>query len=296
MINGFTLGEERLKQQLESSKADYVFVTTLSDDFIVFGANWFKSLQKINEHENCVVVCLNKPGYNALRSLNIPAVLLEVQNFINRDRSDWIEIEKYYKAAGPVYIAHKYKKDIIFSDADIAFYKNPVSKLKEEIANGNDIVVVSDKRFDPHVVGRKKGRLVMLDWDKKSTTDYGPQDQALYGEPNGAFGYFPCSERAISLMGVLSPSSDYTKAFPVGIEAGAAQTIFNKRLKELNIKLKVLSVFEFPNGSVWKVPYLREKIQNDCYLVHYNFCDLCDPIPSRDYKIEWMKKDGNWLL
>jgi hypothetical protein len=294
MINGFTLGEERIPTYL--AKSDYLFTTTLSDEFISFGLNWYKSLAKINEHNNSLIICLNKPGYEILQRLKVPSVLLEVPNYKNENRADWIELEKFYKAAGPVYINQKYKKDIVFSDADIIFFKNPIPKLREEIAQGYDIVVISDKRFDPFVIGRKKGRLVMLNHDKKSTTDYGIQDQVLYGEPNGAFGYFPYGEKVISLFSALTPTSEYARSFPTGIEAGAAQTIFNKRLKELNVKTKVLSVFEFPNGSVWKVPYLKEKIKDTCYIVHYNFCDLSDPLPSRDYKINWMKQDGTWLL
>jgi hypothetical protein len=292
MINKFDLGEEKIKP----SEKGYAFVTTVTKEFVNFAINWHLSLKNIQEEENSIVVCLDTESYCALEKHNICCVLLEAKNITNNSRADWIENEKYYKAAGPYYLHKKYKLDIISSDTDIVFFKNPVELLKREISEGNDLVVISDKRFDRFVPNRVKGRIKMLDYDRRNVVDYGIQDQAKFGEPNGAFGYFPYTEKMTKLWEVFFPNSEYLKQFPVGIEAGAAQTIFNKRLKELDIKCKVLSVLDFPNGSVWQVPYLKEKIKNTCYIMHYNFCLNSDPMPAAEEKRKWMKSDGNWLL
>jgi len=292
MINKFDLGENKINFKPGS----YVFVTTVTKEFVDFAINWNLSLKGIDEDKNSIVICLDKESYNILESKNILCVLLEAKNIVNKNRADWIENEKYYKAAGPFYLHKKYKLDIISSDTDIVFFKNPVPVLKEEISAGFDLVVISDKRFDKFVPNREKGRIKLLDFSKRNIVDYGVQDQAKFGEPNGAFGYFPYTEKMTKLWEVFFPNSEYLKEFPVGIEDGAAQTIFNKRLKALDIKCKVLSVFDFPNGSVWQVPYLKEKIKNNCYIMHYNFCLNSDPIPAAEEKRNWMKSDGTWLL
>jgi hypothetical protein len=292
MINKFDLGENKINFK----SGDYVFVTTVTKEFVDFAINWNLSLKNIDEDKNSIIICLDIESYNIIESKNILCVLLEAKNIINNNRADWIENEKYYKAAGPFYLHKKYKLDIISSDTDIVFFKNPVPVLRNEINAGYDLVVVSDKRFDRFVPTREKGKIKLLDFSKKNVIDYGIQDQAKFGEPNGAFGYFPYTEKMTKLWEVFFPNSEYLKEFPVGIEEGAAQTIFNKRLKELDVKYKILSVFDFPNGSVWQVPYLKEKIKNTCYIMHYNFCLNSDPISAAEEKRNWMKEDGNWLL
>jgi hypothetical protein len=90
--------------------------------------------------------------------------------------------------------------------------------------------------------------------------------------------------------------SFYIKEFPNDSEEGNMQTILIKAIKDFDIKVKVLSPYEFVNGMLWQIPYLRKKVEDKCYIVHYNGLDGKTPIESKNLKINLMKNFNHWYV
>jgi hypothetical protein len=47
---------------------------------------------------------------------------------------------------------------------------------------------------------------------------------------------------------------------------------------------------------MWKIDYIKTKIQDTCYLVHYNFSEFMSPLLVREDKKTRMKASGHWLI
>jgi hypothetical protein len=67
-------------------------------------------------------------------------------------------------------------------------------------------------------------------------------------------------------------------------------------IKDHNQKTKVLSPFEFANGTVWEISYLKNKVKDTAYLIHYNTAEGKTPDESREMKIQQMKENGHWYV
>jgi hypothetical protein len=284
----------------------YIYLTSLTKEFWEMGYNWVLSLKKIKQEHLSLIICLDEESYQKTKELNLNCVFLNVNIQKNNTMDEWFENEKNYKIIGPYQIAKNYNIDIIVSDTDIIFFKNPVEKLKQELL-GYDFITISDKRFDPFLYNRKINKITLLDYDKISTTNIGDCPQIKNGIQNGCFSYLNLSEKKskekiLNFYSVFVPNSDYynefykTRSSKDTPEDLSLQSIVNYRHKQLNMKVKTLNCFEFVNGSVWKIPYLKEKIKDNCYLVHYNFCDETNPLTVKNDKIKWMKENNHWFL
>lgn len=93
----------------------------------------------------------------------------------------------------------------------------------------------------------------------------------------------------------LDPSSEFINSFPKGDESGHLQTILINRLHDFDIKVKVLSCFEFANGSIWNNCHLKQSVKDKAYLIHYNFSDD-ELVSKRNGKVASMKKNGHWYI
>lgn len=279
-----------------SNKKD-VLITSTTIEFIDMLLNWYESLKNINLHNLAFAVALDKESYNILQSKNIPSALINSQ-IKNNTAGDWIENAKKFKPKAVLHIYENYAVNLIHLDTDIIFFKNFIPKLTEEAEN-YDMVMASDRRFDPYTYERQKDKIITVDNDKKTVSDWGLAEQAKFGRKNGAVMYLPASTKRQVLNYLKKNTSEemYSK-FPKGVQEGSLQTISNDKtlLEETGINIKVLSVYDFPNGSLWKIPYLREHIKDSCYLVHYNFHSHADPKDRFIEKISAMKQHGHWYL
>ena len=159
------------------------------------------------------------------------------------------------------------------------------------------MIVSSNRRYDKFNHKRKKNHIISVEADRKEVIDWGESDQAKYGDVNGSLCYIPhrTSDKVVKFHEELA-DDDYLKQFPVCHYSGSAQRIWNQAVREKGIRIKVLSVFDFANGSVWKVPYLKDLIKERAYSIHYNFHSNAAPINRVSEKKAAMIKNGHWLL
>jgi hypothetical protein len=266
-----------------------LIVTTVSINYLDLTLNWIENLKKFNLIDNILIFCIDKLIYNELKN-KVSCIL--VNNMLEiTSRGDWIEAEKKYKCIAPINYAKANPVNLLVSDVDTIFLKNPLKEFKERCKDV-DIVTTSDKRYDAFHLQRQKSKIVTV--EKNKIIDWGFTDQHKYGEINGSVGYFKYSSYIIKAFEKMFSEKTVLK-YPTKIEKGAAQTIFNKEVKKTNIKIKVLSVFEFANGSLLNVDYLKKKVVDSAIGIHYNFCN---PDPHIGYieKVNKIKKDGYWFI
>jgi len=277
---------------------DTIIVTSTTHHFINMLFNWYHSLDTVGLSHLVFVIALDHESLILLQQRGIPCAFIDTGNLKNDTEEDWIENAKKFKPKGVLYLYEKYNINVIHLDTDIVFFKNFVPKLQQEAIN-YDLVMCSDRRFDPYNHMRQRDKIISVNHDKASVTDWGLAEQAKFGEKNGAIMYLPAStkERALNYLKKCTNEEVYKK-FPRGVQEGSLQTVSNNRdiLTETGINIKVLSVYEFPNGSLWKVPYLKNIVKDTSYLVHYNFHSNADPATRLKEKIEAMTKHGHWYL
>jgi hypothetical protein len=300
MSDAFTEGNEFLRSFVETKQR--IILTAITQEFNEMCLNWFCSLRNVGLSELALVVCADKQSYEYTQQHCIPSVYLECNIESNITGEEWIENEKNFKLLGLYIIFKNYNVDIILSDVDIVFLRNPIEKLLAELTNDTDWLAMSDKKFAPFVPSRKQGRDVYVSENKTEIIDDGDIPQTLLGEENGGFSYIPCAKspedkiKKLAFLENFRENSSWYKVMPRGTEEGCLQSAINKKVKDTDLKVKRLSCFEFPNGSVWNVSYIRHKIKDLCYIVHYNFSDYLEPLEVFKEKTERMKKYNHWYI
>lgn len=309
MIETFDDSNKKILDNFLKDKT-YIYLTSITKEFKEMALNWYLSLKNIQSEHLALLVCADIESYEYLQSNNVRQCIYLDSNIQNNvTGEDWVENEKNFKLLGLYLVFKNYDVDIIMSDVDIVFLKNPIDKLLSEVKD-YDWVVMSDKRYIPFVPNRKQKSNYAVAQHKTEIYNQGISEYVLYGEENAGFSFIPNptapwrkkensgneKQEKINFLKTFQKNSTYYELFPKGIEEGCLQTIVNTKVKETNLKVKVLSSFEFPNGSVWKVPYIKEKIKNSCYIIHYNFCDYLEPAEVRKEKTNRMKRDGYWYI
>lgn len=271
------------------SELNDLIVSTVSINYLNLTLNWVENLNRFNLKDKILIFCIDDIIYNELK--NKINCLLVNSNLNISSRSDWIEAEKKFKCIAPINYAKINPTNLLVCDVDTIFLKDPLKEFKER-STDVDIVTTSDRRYDSFHLQREHNKIITV--DKNKVIDWGHTDQFKYGEINGAVGYFKYSENILQKFDQMYSNKVISK-YPKNIEKGAAQTIFNKEIKKTNLKVKILSVFEFANGSLLNVDYLKKKVIDSAIGMHYNFCNP-DPILGNIEKIEKIKKDGYWFI
>jgi hypothetical protein len=267
---------------------DDIITTTVSDNYRELTLNWIANLNLYNLKDNIVIFCLDNEIYNCIIEQNVKAYKL-LDNVIINDRGDWIELEKYHKATGPIMLADMYKKNILFSDVDVVFLKTPLDYFK---SIDSDIIVTDDKRYNKFHLARKENHIITI--QDNVPKDWGVTDQSKFGNLNGAVGYYRYNKDIIAFFKTIFAKENIAN-YPQKIEDGAAQTIFNDGLTNQRISVEVVSVFDFANGSLLDVPYLKKKVMESAVGIHYNYCDS-DPYKGYREKIDKIKNDNFWYI
>ena len=269
-----------------------IIATTINKVYLDLTKNWIANLKKFGLHDNIVVFCLDNSSYDNLK--NDVTCILDNSGAGALSRAEWIEAEKHFKYLAPLNYVKKHKCNLLFSDVDVIFIKNPVDCIVDNNKNF-DIVVMNDKRYDVFHRERKRGRIITI--NSNTIRDWGISDQEKFGELNGSLAYYKYSEKLVEYFESIF-NKRKLEQYPIGVEDGAAQTIFNDFINtyKADIKIKVLSVFDFANGSLLNVSYLKRKVLENACGIHYNFCKNMDPIPSCIEKINRIKEDGFWYI
>jgi hypothetical protein len=280
----------------------YIYTTTTTEYYVDMTYNWFLSLKNIKQEHLVLVGAIGEECFNKLKKLNIPSVLIDIDIGSNFLKSEWVENEKKIKLILPFYIFLKYKLNMFISDTDVFFNKNPYLYIEPYINENYDLFIMSDKRFDPFLPERKLNVQSLISTDKLCVDYCGPTAVQLYGEENGGFCFFNYKETEREKIfnffnGFIDGS--HVKNKPKGDQSGCLQTITNELFKKLNINTKLLNCYDFVNGSIWSIEYLKQKIKDTCCMIHYNYCksvwDL-NTIDNKIEKIKWMKENNHWLL
>jgi hypothetical protein len=265
-----------------------VICTTVSSNYLELTLNWIENLKKFKLEDKIVIFCIDENIHNKLKHI-VKCFLINKKIDI-KNRGDWIEAEKTFKCLAPLNYAKETKCNLLLSDVDVVFLKNPLYEFKKR-STGIDFVTTSDKRYNVFNFKRQKNKIISVD---NEVIDWGYTDQYKFGDINGSVGYFNYSESCVKSVEKIF-SNKNIETYPKNIENGAAQTIFNKELKKVNLKVKILSVFEFANGSILNVDYLKKKALDSAIGLHYNFCNP-DPYIGYTEKIDKIKKDGYWFI
>jgi len=290
----FTAGSKDIVKKITDKK--YAIVSTTTIEFVDMAANWYRSLETVGLESFAIVIAYDLASYNKLNDYGITCAYLDVGTFPRNTDGEWYEMEKRTNHLGAKVILEHFNVNLIRTDTDIFFFKNFIPKFECEDNNELDMIVCSDRRFDPYTPLRKKNHIITINVHGQ-VEDWGESDQSKYGDTNGTICYVPIrsKRKAIDFHDSISEKK-YLEQFPVNQYAGCAQRIWNHAVKEKKLRVKVLSIFDFPNGSIWKVPYLRKSIEKTCYCVHYNFHSHAAPLQRFEEKKEAMMKNGHWLL
>jgi hypothetical protein len=266
-----------------------IICTTVSNNYLELTLNWIENLKKFKLKDKIVVFCIDEQIFNKLK--NVVTCFLINKELSIKNRGDWIEAEKTFKCLAPLNYVKESPCNLLLSDVDVVFLKNPLDEFKNKSV-GFDIVTTSDKRYDKFNLKRHTNKIISTEHNR--IIDWGYTDQYKFGEINGSVSY--CNYSKSGLKSLQKIFSDKTiKSYPKHIEDGAAQTIFNKEYKKVSLKVKVLSVFEFANGSILNVDYLKKKALDSAIGLHYNFCNS-DPYIGYIEKVDKIKKDGYWFI
>jgi len=291
----FTLGNDLVIQNFHNK--EYAIVATTTYEFVEMAINWYKSLLRIQLAHLALIISYDIESYDRLNNIGIPSAFLDVGHFSRKTDGEWYEMEKRTHHIGIMTILSNFKINIIRSETDIFFFKNFLNKIINEDSPDYDMIVSSDRRYDKYNHKRKKGHIISVEHGKNIVKDWGLSDQAKYGEINGSLCYLPhrTRGRVIKFHNELADPT-FLEQFPVAQYAGSAQRIWNQAVKEKGLRVKVLSVFDFANGSLWNVPYLKKIVEEKGYSVHYNFHSKAAPLERFNEKKEAMIKNGHWLL
>jgi len=251
--------------------------------------NFIENLKKFSLEKNIYLLCLDDEIYEKLKNIVFCKKKTDITKKI-KNRGDWIEAEKYSKFALFFDIFSEYKRDILLCDVDVIFLKNPLP-LFYRYAKNYEIISSSDKPYFSFHMARKKDHIVTC---VPFPVDYGITDQKKYGFMNGAVALYVYSDELYKKMRNIF-TDDLLKKYPKRKESGAAQTIYNVEIRNAQVKVKVISVFDIANGSLLNVDYLKKKVMEKATGIHYNFCNP-DPYIGYNEKIRKIKQDGFWYL
>jgi len=295
VLTMFTIGSAEIQNQFKDKSTAIVTTTTI--EYVDMAVNWFLSLKRVGLDDISVVVCYDRQSYDILKDHNIPCGYLNVGTFPLSSEGEWYEMEKRVQYRGAQIFLDYFDLNLVKTDSDIFFFKNFVNKLAEETILEYDVSVCSDKRFDKYIQNRQKDKIITLNYDRTKTDDWGISDQVKYGELCGSISYIPKRSRDRVRKYIEHVTSEDTlEAYPRLSYSGSAQAVWNDAASQHKFRIKKLSVYDFPNGSLWKVPYLQEAIRDTCYSIHYNFHSHAAPTQRFLEKRDAMIHNNHWLL
>lgn len=294
------MNTEELKQYLNGKSE--IITTPVTKDYFSITRNWYESLKNVNCDHLALVICLDEDCYNLTKEYNIPSILsiYNIQKDQNQTIKDWRVHEKNVKVFDTLDICEKNNLNIITSEVDVIFLKNPIEKLKQEVFPDYDCCCLSDRRFNDFYAHREHGIDTHIDRKNGIIRKYGKSYDVEYGIQNFAISYIPHSEKNINFWKTLVSNPDYFSLHILNQEKDyddeTFQTVLIKTIKDHQLKVKILSPFEFPNGTVWDISYLRNRLKDTAYLVHHNTSEGNTPEESMNMKIEKMKEYGHWYI
>jgi hypothetical protein len=246
-------------------------ITLTNFGYIKYILNLLSSLKNINLSHKLIIYCLDKQSVNFLKNnfndINVKYIDNEynVTDLTDFRTNGWNKIV-YYKLK---IIKENLEKgyNVIFTDGDIVFLKNPIDYLKSQIKD-YDMLCQED------VLPIKK-ELV----ENQNPLAY--RDLSETDELNSGFMYIKNNEK-------MKRFFDYTK---IDINTFKCDQIYLNENKH-NLKYKKLELDLFPTGYYYytQIDYAKRDIDKLAYIIHFNFNF------AKTTKIEYIKLHKKWFL
>jgi hypothetical protein len=267
-----TIGKQFLDEYL-LNKEDIIF-TFVFPELFEMAHNWYLHLKKINLENKCFLICLEEESYKKCKDLNFPCILYKTNiNFLNSPYFEYMyEMFKIIH-----YIYKNYKINILYTNTDVIFFKNPFEKLKSEMIN-DDFGLITNKFCKALSFINNNNFYLENDWYKQTVL----------------FFYLKYNEKIINILLDFFRNFYYDTIDPNTI-----------------IKTKYLKSYDFTNiYYIMQDEFLKQKILDICYTLSYEiewdadymigYGEMVDEnnkkINSFDFKKVLMKKNNHWLL
>lgn len=257
-----------------------IILTFITHEYCTLMLNWYKHLEKIGLKNNVLVVCLDQQAFDFTSKNNIAGLYIDINGLVESQTEEVVLVKKAYiekhhicKALILGYITKKYNTNVIHSDIDMIFLKNPFPKINTIIKDDYDMGVYMDKSY------------------KELTT--GQSDET---GGSGFIIFYVTPTWLPKFISRLEQTPFLIDDDNVGVAVACEH--FN------NIKAYRFNSFLFTNYDIWQVEAMRSKLKNICYCIHYNTSENTwnydmsySKINKRNItKVERMKQYGHWLL
>ncbi|MCK5137862.1 MAG: hypothetical protein KAR19_18900 [Bacteroidales bacterium] len=226
--------------------------------------NWILHLQKLDLTSNILVFVSTLEQIEYLSSFNIKCLLWENPKFFKTSPLENIDYSgKYWRDITLPKLIMAYEvmsrgKNVLFSDADIVFLKNPF----------------------PYLINQQDGYDLAIQCDDKSTIPiHNLKDNCVEMLCSGF--YYLKSTKASNDLFYLYHLGKLINIF------NNDQVLLQKLLKYRSFKYNILNRDLFPNGTYWYENY--RVIKEKAFIVHYNW------LTNTNEKIEKMKIFNHWL-
>ena len=249
-----------------------LFVTLTSHAYLDYTLNLIESVRRLGLSDYLLVFVLDIDGYNALLSkaseTGVHVIYypnrynLTGMQLFQQDRWHLVSFCKIEIVYRLLCLGH----DVLFTDSDIVFLKDPREFLQNNILR-SDILIQDDSANlessrSPAMTYLCMGFFYLKSSDK--TVDVFKPRHWIF------------ARLAASLWRMLQPHSKITIT---------DQKHFNKYIKH-RLDIGILPRDLFPNGFYY---YNKDKIASDCYLIHFNYL-------VGDEKRKRMIEDGYYYL
>jgi hypothetical protein len=256
--------KKNLKYEYFENNNDYIISMFLTGGLCEEAHNSIHTLKKIGMDHNLIVTCLDEKAYNYINKLGVKTIKKKtnLQKEADFGTKDFYEI-MYNKLEIIKRSLINYQKIIVYSDTDIVFL-NDISKDIDKFRKSNYDMMIQD-----------------------DSSDFNNSDNLCAGfmifKPNNK-----CIKCLESAMKIMKDNWDTHNKLSVG--GGADQRAMNLAMKDTNIKVGILDLKEYPNGSRYfnNITSIYKSFKPK--IIHNNY------IVGTKNKIERFKKNNLWFI
>ena len=207
-----------------------LFITMTNNGYVDYTLNMLKSLKKIDLDQKILCVCIDNYSYDKLKdSYNAVVIDTKYDKFSRYHKDDFFEISKFKFFIVCELLKKGY--NILFTDGDIFYKKNPINYIDN---------ILKDKNIDV---------VIQNDDGNNNDNDHNYLCTGFY--------FVKSTPKNIELFN-LSKYQDN--------KISCDQTLFNKFIKP-NLNYAVLPLSLFPNGCT----FYKCGNKDEQYLVHFNY-------------------------
>jgi len=243
---------------------DFKIVMFLTEGLNKEAENCIQTLKNLNLDKQLIVTALDDNAYNYISNLGVKTLK---KNTNLKKEADFGTKDFYEIMYNKLEIIKKslinYQQIVIYSDSDIVFLKDISKDIQQFKKSDYDMMIQDDSR----------------NFNKSSNLCAG----FMIFKPNNKC--IKCLESAIKIM-----KDNWDTHDKLAVGGGADQRAINLAIKQTNIKVGILDLKEYPNGSRYfnNITSIYKSFKPK--IVHNNF------IIGTKNKIERFKKHNLWFI